>query len=104
MQIEKQSANQVWKQLKKEGKTTLEFVPWLEREKRKGFKNFAGDASVPVNTYLNTAVQAAISNVQPAPPATTKKYILGAPKIVWIGIGAGILVVVGVIVYKKLKG
>jgi GTPase SAR1 family protein len=103
MQVKNQSANQVWKRLKKTGQTTLDFVPWLEREKKKGFKNFEGEVFVPVNTYLNQAVQQAIST-DDKPSADTKKYILGAPKAVWIGIGAALAIVVGVIVYKKIKG
>src|SRR3954469_24100917 len=104
MPVETQSANQVWKRLKQSGQTTLSFKPWLDREKKKGFKNFDGDVSVPVNTYLNQAVQQAISNVDKPSTDSKRKYILGAPKAVWIGLGAGLVIIVGVIVYKKIKG
>lgn len=104
MQVKKQSANQVWKQLRKTGQTTLDFVPWLQREKTKGFKNFAGDASVPVNTYLNQVVQKAISTVDKPTVENKDNYILGAPTMVWVGIGVTLAIVVGVIVYKKIKG
>lgn len=103
MEIVSKSANQVWKELKRNGQTSLGFKEWLDREKQKEFKNFEGESTVPTNTFLNANIQSVISNMNDEELGTKNKYILGANKNVLIGIGVGVLVITGVILYIKFK-
>lgn len=85
MVLSELSANQLWKQQVQEGRTTLEFLPWLEREKMKAFYSLDGDSSVriPVNKPLNDSVQTTIKELHVAAGEKTEagaEYFLGIKK------------------------
>ncbi len=106
--MEGKSANQIWKAEKKAGLTTLEFKPWMEREKAKAlsFHNYDGPAPMPENKTLNDSIQNAIKDLRTQSgykETTDDKYVLGIDKKVWMIVGVVVVVTVGVIVYKKMK-
>lgn len=106
MPINNKSANQTWKELKAKGETTLDFLPWLKREKTKGFKNFDGGTEIPVNKPLNDSIQKVIGELHTTGGLKTKAgqdYILGIPKKVLIGAGIVAVVITAVIIYKKTR-
>lgn len=99
MNVVKKSANQMWK----DSGTTLSFKDWMNREKGKKFMNATGDSFVPTNTILNDSVQNAINAVHKEgglQTTLTGKYIFGVNKKVWIGIGVGLVVITGIIIFK----
>ncbi|HEX4849949.1 MAG TPA: hypothetical protein VFV08_04035 [Puia sp.] len=107
MAIVQMSANQMWKKQRAEGITTLDFLPWLEREKTKAYFNATGTVPIPANPALNDSIQSAISDLNKEAgekTATGTEYYLGIKKkYLWIS-GIGLVVLIGgIIVYKKIK-
>lgn len=100
------SANQLWKQQVQEGRTTLDFLPWLEREKIKAFYSMNGDSSVkiPMNKPLNDSVQTTIRELHQAAGEKTEagaEYFLGVKKQYLYGsVTALVVITFGVLIHK----
>ncbi len=101
------SANQLWKEMRASGETSLDFKSWLIREKEKGFLNYDGAAVIPVNKTLNTSIQDTLQKMHIEAGYKTDandKYILGINKnvLLWTGVGVGVLIA-AIIVIKKMS-
>lgn len=101
------SANQMWKRQRAAGITTLDFCSWLEREKAKAFFNETGPSAVPQNKPLNDSIQNILDQLHVEAGLKTKAgtdYILGINKkgLIITGVAVSALIV-GIIVYKKMK-
>jgi hypothetical protein len=98
------TANQQWKQYKKEG-GQLGFSEWIDREKRKNFMNATGE--LPDNKPLNDSIQGTLDKMhrqEGFQDDLTSQYIFGIKKNYLIGAGLFLLVGgVALIVYKKQK-
>jgi hypothetical protein len=102
-----QSANQLWKQQRAKNITTLDFLPWLEREKTKAFYNQTGDVEIPMNKPLNDSIQQTLDRLYTQAGLKKKagtEYFLGIKKTALIYTGVGLAAVIGVIIlYKRTK-
>lgn len=100
------TANQLYREYKAGG-GTLVFKDWMQREKEKKFLDFNNTQTVPVNKPLNDSIQNVLNKMQADAGYKTdleNKYIFGVNKKVWIGVGIGLVVIVGiVIIYNHHK-
>lgn len=105
--VKDKSANQLYKEQKRTGQTTLAFLPWLEREKTKAYFNMNGDLSVPVNKPFNDSVQQVIKELHEKgglKEEAGKEYILGIKRGLFIWTGAIVVIVTtGIIIYRTVK-
>lgn len=98
------SANQLYKEQKRNGQTSLDFKSWLQQQKAKHFANVTGQSDIPVNTSLNDSVQTAIGQLHQEGGLQTQAggvYTFGVLNTtwMWVGIGMGAMIT-GIIIYK----
>lgn len=99
------TANQLWKEYRKDG-GTQSFKDWMNREKKKGFVNFDGNATVPVNKNLNDSLQSVLDKLHRNAGLKTEPentYIFGIHKNILIGVGVVGLAALGFVIYKNRK-
>lgn len=101
------SANQLWKSQVKNGHTTLNFLPWLQREKAKAFHSFDGTVAVPFNKALNDSIQSAITDLHTQGGLKTKAgedYVMGISRVGFVKVTLVVTVLTGaILIYINSK-
>jgi hypothetical protein len=110
MAMTKRTANQLYKEQKKKGQTTLSFTAWVEQQKSRNWMRFDGTSEIPIDEAINQEVQSGISNLNAEAGLQTtlnQNYYLGIPVqyIKWgaVAVGVVMVVVIGRIIYKKSR-
>lgn len=76
----------------------------MTREKTKGFINLSGDSAAPMNSELNAGINSAVAAMNAEGGAQTSlssQYTFGINNTVLIGLGVGLVLVVGFLIYQK---
>lgn len=98
-----QTANSLYREYKKDG-GKLTFREWITREKGVA-KNFTG-ATAPLNKPLTDSLDKTLAQIRGTNNLQTNlqnKYVLGIDKNLLIIAGVTLVVVGGIIVYKKMS-
>jgi hypothetical protein len=100
------SANQLYKEERRSGRTSLDFKTWLNVQKAKKFSNLTGAGAIPVNAALNNPIQDVLDQIHQEGGLQTQAgttYIFGINKqaLIWTGVGLGVLIT-GLIIYKVM--
>jgi hypothetical protein len=100
------TANQAYREYKKGHENPLPFAEWMQREKTKGFLNYDGSVSIPVNKPLTDSINQALENIHKQAGLKTgleNKYIFGIPRTAWIIGGVLAVGAIGYVIYNHTK-
>jgi hypothetical protein len=100
------TANQLYKQERQSGRTTLDFKSWLAGQKSRNFLDLTGAGSVPVNQSLNDPIQQLLGQIhQEGGQQTTldSTYTFGVKNSIWRWSFVGLGVLATIIVVHQLR-